>query len=270
MPELPEVETTRRGLRDHVCGQRIIEVVVRHHGLRFPVAGDFVATLRQQVLHDIKRRGKYLLFELDRGTVIAHLGMSGSFRLVTNNESPRVHDHIDWIFENQSILRYHDPRRFGCQLYSVAPSQHDLIRVLGREPLSEDFNGAFLFHASRHKKVPIKQFIMDSHIVVGVGNIYAAESLFAAGIHPLRAAGRVSAARYETLAHAIKRILSDAIKQGGTTLRDFVNSEGEPGYFAQQLNVYGRAGQSCRRCHHVLKLTRLQQRSTVYCPQCQT
>lgn len=269
MPELPEVETTRRGIHAHLCGQTIRAVTVRHHGLRFAIADDFARTLKNQIVHDIKRRGKYLLFELDKGSVIAHLGMSGSFRVLTEMQAPRPHDHVDWQMSNGVILRYHDPRRFGCMLYSHDPMQHELIRVLGPEPLCDDFDGAFLFARSRGKKAPVKNFIMDSHVVVGVGNIYAAESLFRAGIHPLRAAGRVSAARYDLLAAAIKSILAYAIERGGTTLRDFVNSAGEPGYFAQELLVYGRAGEKCLHCASKLKEARLQQRTSVYCPQCQ-
>ncbi len=269
MPELPEVETTCRGLLPHLKGKTINDVIVRHHGLRFAIPDDFAAQLIQQKIRDITRRGKYLLFRLEHGYVIAHLGMSGSLRIVTNNEAPRKHDHVDWIMSNNKILRYHDPRRFGCMLWTPDPQQHDLIKDLGPEPLSTAFSDDYLFERSRDKSTPVKNFIMDSHVVVGVGNIYAAESLFRAQIHPLREAGRVSRARYVALTQAIREILSYAIERGGTTLRDFVNSDGEPGYFAQELFVYGRGGERCLRCHHVLKETRLQQRSTVYCPTCQ-
>lgn len=270
MPELPEVETTRSGLLPHLQQQTIDDVIVRHHGLRIAVADDFAANLIGQTVHTITRRGKYLIFILDHGQVIAHLGMSGSLRLVSSDEAPRKHDHIDWRLSNRMILRYHDPRRFGCMVWTLNAEQHPLISVLGPEPLSEQLDDGYLFRRSRDKSVAVKQFIMDSHIVVGVGNIYAAESLFLAGIHPLREAGKISAARYQRLSAAIRQILSAAITRGGTTLRDFVNSDGEPGYFAQELMVYGRGGERCHQCQSILKEVRLQQRSTVYCPQCQT
>lgn len=223
-----------------------------------------------QPLNAINRRGKYLLFEFDQGVLMLHLGMSGHLQVVSQNTPIKPHDHIDFVFGRDRVLRFNDPRRFGSVHWSRDDiHDHTLLRSLGLEPLSEQFDADYLHASSRRRKVAVKNFIMDSHVVVGVGNIYANESLFRAGIRPTRAAGRISIARYERLAEAIKSTLSEAIKVGGTTLRDFVDSGGQPGYFSQQLDVYGRAGEDCVNCNHPLNGIVLGQRQTVYCPRCQ-
>ncbi len=269
MPELPEVETTRRGLAPHVTGARIRELRVHEARLRWPVPRTLAQQLRGQTLRSLQRRGKYLLFELDNFWLIGHLGMSGSWRVITDDSPRRLHDHLELVFDNGVLLRYHDPRRFGCLLPASDPAQHALLAELGPEPLSDDFHAGYLHARAQKKKVAVKAFVMDTHVVVGVGNIYAQEACFAAGIHPQRAAGRISLTRYELLVAAIKDILGHAIARGGTTLRDFINSDGEPGYFAQELNVYGRSGESCKRCATPLKEIRLSNRGTWFCPNCQ-
>lgn len=269
MPELPEVETTRRGIAPHCEGQTIQRVTVRNGKLRWPVPDDLAARLEGQVIRSIDRRAKYLFLNLDQGTVIIHLGMSGSLRIITDNSPLLAHDHIELALESGIRVRFNDPRRFGCWLWSESAADHPLIHALGPEPLSPDFSGPRLYRLSRGRNTPVKSFIMDNHVVVGVGNIYANEALFKAGIHPRRKAGRISLDRYHRLAEAIVETLSAAILMGGTTLRDFVNSDGQPGYFAQSLLVYGRAGEPCRACDAVLKEIRMNNRSTVYCPRCQ-
>lgn len=271
MPELPEVETTRRGIAPHTLGERVGSVVVRNPSLRWPVALELSTLLPGSTVEAIERRGKYLLFRTEAGTLIVHLGMSGSLRMVTHSEAPGKHDHIDIVFDVGVILRYNDPRRFGCMLWTPGdPGEHELLRHLGPEPLQDDFNTDYLYSRSRGRKSAIKTFIMDSHIVVGVGNIYANEALYLAGIRPDRAAGRVSKARYDLLVWAIRDVLSAAVKQGGTTLRDFVGGDGKPGYFRQQLNVYDHGGEPCPGCGRELREIRLGQRNTVYCGHCQT
>lgn len=270
MPELPEVETTRRGILPHVKGKRVKAIEVRQPKLRWPVPDEIHLAEGKKVM-DVWRRGKYLLFRFSNGTVIAHLGMSGSMRIAAADEPPSFHDHVDMVFSDGSRLRYCDPRRFGAWLWTTEPpQQHPLIADLGPEPLTDEFDAAYLHRKSRGRKTSIKSFIMDSRIVVGVGNIYANEALFMAGIHPRRAAGRVSAARLEVLVAAIKTVLADAIEMGGTTLRDFVGGDGKPGYFQQTLRVYGRANRPCRTCQTPLLEIRLGQRSTVFCKLCQT
>ena len=270
MPELPEVETTRRGLLPHAKDARVAAVEVRDHRLRWPVPAEFTRFLTGATIVDIERRGKYLLFRTDAGTLIAHLGMSGSLRVVRESDPVGKHDHVDICLGSGAILRYNDPRRFGCMLWTLDdPRQHELLRHLGPEPLEPGFDGDYLYSLSRGRKVAVKAFIMDSKVVVGVGNIYANEALFMAGIRPGRAAGRVSRPRYQRLAEAIREVLSAAVKQGGTTLRDFVGGDGRPGYFRQQLNVYDHGGEPCPRCGTELRESRLGQRSTVYCPDCQ-
>jgi len=271
MPELPEVETTRLGIAPHITGQTIKNVIVRNKKLRWPITSTLKKDLLNRRFEKIDRRGKYLLCYTDHGCMIMHLGMSGSLRIVNKDIKPEKHDHLDILFASGKILRFHDPRRFGSVIWTKKdPLQHKLIKDLGPEPLSKDFNGDWLYGKSRKRTQAIKNFIMDSHNVVGVGNIYASESLFIAGINPKRKAGNVSIKRYDRLANAIKKILKQSIKQGGTTLRDFVNGDGKPGYFQQQLNVYGRTGQPCKKCKSIIKETKLVQRSSFYCPVCQT
>jgi|TARA_R110002072_G_scaffold99563_12_gene218980 formamidopyrimidine-DNA glycosylase len=269
MPELPEVETTRRGVEPHCLNQVVRRVIVREARLRWPVPDQLVALLSGQVIEAVQRRAKYLLFRTAAGSLMVHLGMSGSLRLVDATEPPGRHDHIDILFDGGVCLRYHDPRRFGCFLWLAPGDDHPLLRNLGPEPLSSDFDGQLLYRRSRGRKVAVKSFIMDGKVVVGVGNIYANEALFLAGIRPDRAAGRISSARYQHLAENVKLVLTNAIAQGGTTLRDFVGGDGKPGYFAQQLLVYGRGGQPCKTCGSVLQERRLGQRSSVYCVTCQ-
>ncbi|MAM69859.1 MAG: DNA-formamidopyrimidine glycosylase [Gammaproteobacteria bacterium] len=270
MPELPEVETTRRGIEPHIRGKNIREVKVRQPQLRWPVSAEIQRELPGQRIRGVKRRGKYLLLETGAGYLLIHLGMSGSLRIVKEKDATKKHDHVDIILNNGSILRYHDPRRFGCILWAgQEPYKHVLLEGLGPEPLESDFNADYLFARSRKRNMAVKSFLMDSHVVVGVGNIYANEALFRAGVSPRRKAGKVSRAAYERLVIAIKDILQQAITQGGTTLRDFVGGDGEPGYFKQSLAVYGRGGEACVQCTRPLKEIRLGQRSTVYCTHCQ-
>ncbi|MCC2638977.1 MAG: DNA-formamidopyrimidine glycosylase [Moraxellaceae bacterium] len=269
MPELPEVETTRRGIEPALAGHRVLAVTVHETRLRWPVPAS-LQTLVGQTVTRITRRGKYLLLHTAAGTALVHLGMSGSLRLVTPGTPRRRHDHLELLLDSGWMLRFHDPRRFGCFLWLTgAPEAHELLRDLGPEPLEAGFDGGWLFDRSRGRSAPVKSFLMDSHVVVGVGNIYANEALYKAGIHPLRAAGRIGAARYDRLAVEVQAILAYAIRRGGTTLRDFVNSAGEPGYFQLELDAYGRAGEPCRHCGSAMKEVRLSGRSTVYCPRCQ-
>lgn len=269
MPELPEVETTRRGVEPHCIGRTVKRVHVRDSRLRWPVPGTLAATFTGQVITGVERRGKYLLFRTLKGCLLVHLGMSGSLRVVAPGAEPTRHDHIDVLLNGGVCLRYHDPRRFGCFLWQMPGEVHPLLINLGPEPLSLEFDGQLLYHRSRGRKGPVKNFIMDGKVVVGVGNIYANEALFLSGVHPRRAAGRLSLARYQRLAENIKQVLTSAIDLGGTTLRDFVGGDGKPGYFAQQLYVYGRAGQPCKACGAALREIRLGQRSSVYCVTCQ-
>ncbi|MDC0403487.1 bifunctional DNA-formamidopyrimidine glycosylase/DNA-(apurinic or apyrimidinic site) lyase [Porticoccaceae bacterium] len=267
MPELPEVETTRRGIAPHIVGSVVTELSVHNGSLRWPVPADLSEQVVGQKLLAVDRRAKYLLFNFSTGSALLHLGMSGSLRLAEPGTPRRLHDHIEWQFANGARLRYHDPRRFGCCLWSGGT--HSQLAALGPEPLDPEFNAERLWHRSRGRKVAVKPFIMDNATVVGVGNIYATEALFNAGIRPDRAAGSISRKRYQRLAEEIVKVLSAAIEQGGTTLRDFVNGNGEPGYFAQQLSAYGRAGEACLRCAGKLREQRLGQRSSVFCPRCQ-
>lgn len=270
MPELPEVETSCVGIRPHIQGKQLSHMIVRHERLRWPVPVDDLDRLTGKILRRVERRGKYLKFMFDCGYLLIHLGMSGSVRIVDGNAIVEKHDHIDWVFHDGVILRYNDPRRFGCCLYhDEVTSEHALLAALGPEPLTDDFNVDQLFQASRGKKQAVKTFIMDSHVVVGVGNIYASESLFKAGIHPKIQAGRVSKKRYALLVAAIKEVLAAAIAQGGTTLKDFVGGDGKPGYFQQELLVYGRGQAPCKRCGNGIKKITLGQRSTYYCSLCQ-
>lgn len=268
MPELPEVETTRAGIAPHLAGATVTACIVREPRLRWPVPAALAAELPGCRFVAARRRAKYLLLDTTGGTLMVHLGMSGSLRLVPAETPPSVHDHIDICLDTGMVLRYHDPRRFGSFHWGVLDS-HPLLANLGPEPLGADFGGALLYRRSRRRRQPVKQFLMDGRTVVGVGNIYANEALFVAGIRPDRAAGRISQKRYHALATAVRDILDGAIRQGGTTLRDFVGGDGQPGYFAQQLRVYGRAGLPCRSCAAPLRELRLGGRTTVFCGTCQ-
>lgn len=268
MPELPEVETTRRGIAPHVVGARITGYRVRQSRLRWPV--ELPASIIGARVDAVARRAKYLGLVLPGGGVLIHLGMSGHLRVVGRDDIAGRHAHVDIEFDNGRILRLTDPRRFGSILYQVGDwLSHPLLAGLGPEPLTADFDGDYLFAQSRRRRVPIKSFIMDARVVVGVGNIYANEALFRAGLRPRRAAGRVSRAEYVALADAIRQTLTEAVAAGGTTLRDFLGSDGAAGYFSTQLSTYGRAGLPCTRCGAQLKGLRLAQRATVYCPKCQ-
>lgn len=270
MPELPEVETTLRGILPHIQSQQIVSAGIRNPRLRYPIDPMLPDLLEGQTVTAAGRRGKYLLLAVGDGHLMIHLGMSGSLRLVPAGTPAAKHDHVDLVLASGWCLRFTDPRRFGLMLWLEGdPHRHALLSHLGPEPLGEDFDGDYLFRRSRGKTTPVKSFIMDSRTVVGVGNIYANEALFMAGIHPLRAAGRISATRYGILACAIRAVLAAAIEQGGTTLRDFVGGDGKPGYFSQALRVYGRAGEDCLACGTPLLEVRVTQRSTVYCKHCQ-
>lgn len=270
MPELPEVETTRRGIEPHLLNRTVRAVSVRQRRLRWPIPDDLEKTLTGCTIHAVTRRGKYLLLHTDAGHLLLHLGMSGSLRVLPPTMAWRKHDHFALELDNGLSLRLHDPRRFGAVLWLDDPAeQHPLLRGLGPEPLGNAFHGPYLYTLTRGRRSPIKNVLMDGRVVVGVGNIYANESLFLAGIDPRRAAGRIGLTRYERLVAAIRQVLTDAIAQGGTTLRDFLGSDGEPGYFRQQLRVYERSGQPCRICATPIVSQRLGQRSTYYCRHCQ-
>lgn len=271
MPELPEVETTRRGVEPHILDRQIVRVDVRERRLRWPVPDALMDELPGKRFTSVERRAKYLLFQCEGGVLLVHLGMSGSLRLTPADEPPGKHAHIDIVFDSGTALRYTDPRKFGSMHWQPAGAgEHPLLQDLGPEPLGGDFSGALLYRKSRGRKTAVKNLIMDSRIVVGVGNIYACEALFLAGIHPARACGRISEQRCEKLAKTIRTVLGNAICAGGTTLRDFSGGDGRPGYFKQELNVYGRGGGNCVRCSASLREIRLGQRSTVFCPACQT
>ena len=270
MPELPEVETTRRGIAPYLQGETIQAIIVRESRLRWPVPGNLQEKLPGQTIKKISRRAKYIIFQLDMGYLILHLGMSGSLRIITEQQSAGKHDHVDIVFMSGMVLRFRDPRRFGSIHWTESkPEGHALLKSLGPEPLSDVFSGEYLYNVSRGRNQSVKTFIMNSRIVVGIGNIYACEALFAAGIHPQRRAGNISRPRYEKLVSAVKEVLQLALASGGTTLRDFVNGRGEPGYFRHELKVYDRAGLPCVMCQTPLKLQRIGQRSTVYCGRCQ-
>ena len=269
MPELPEVETTRRGLAPHLIGRRVVALEIRQPHLRWPIPRALRTQLPGQRIDGIERRAKYLLVHTEPGSVLLHLGMSGSLRVLPADTPVGAHDHVDWRLDSGRVLRYTDPRRFGCQLWQAHGTTHELLAGLGPEPLSDEFEGDVLWTRSRGRTAAVKLFLMDQAIVVGVGNIYASEALFAAGIHPKRAAGSVSRERYRRLAAAVKRILAHAIERGGTTLRDFISPDGVPGYFEQELFVYGRAGEPCRVCATPIRASVIGQRSTFHCPRCQ-
>jgi formamidopyrimidine-DNA glycosylase len=270
LPELPEVETTRRGIAPALVGKRVTRVVVRDRRLRWPIDANLAASITHQVVRRIERRAKYLLIGFDNGTLIVHLGMSGSLRVLGANIPPQLHDHWDIQVDSGAVLRFHDPRRFGSALWTQSdPLEHKLLAKLAPEPLGDAFDAEYLFRATRRRAVAIKQLIMNSQVVVGVGNIYASEALFRARIAPRRAARRLTRAQAAALTQAIKDVLSEAIEIGGTTLRDYVNADGIPGYFRQKLFVYERDGQSCRVCKKPVKQFVQGQRSTYWCAVCQ-
>ena len=270
MPELPEVETTRRGLAPHLQGQRVDTVIVRNYALRWPVPRDLATQVSGCTVRTVGRRGKYLLIDCGKGWIIVHLGMSGSLQVVPKSMPAGKHDHVDLVLASGMVARLTDPRRFGAVLWEPDdPLRHPLLARLGPEPLGTDFNAAWVHAHTRGRKAAIKTVVMDSHIVVGVGNIYASESLFRAGIHPGLAAGRISLSRCEQLVVAIRETLVAAIEAGGSTLRDYVGAEGRPGYFQQSYFVYGREGEHCRVCGTPVKSLRQGQRSTFFCPACQ-
>jgi len=272
MPELPEVEVTRRGVAPHLEGRVVTAVVLRHTGLRWPFPPDLGELLVGRTILRTGRRGKYLLIGFEHGTLIVHLGMSGHLRILERATPAQKHDHFDLEVGDQ-IMRMTDPRRFGAVLWhgneDGALDEHLLLRGLGVEPLEDTFNALLLYKQTRKRSAPIKQVLLAGDIVVGVGNIYASESLFKAGINPKIAAHRISLARYEKLARAIRETLAAAIEKGGSTLRDFMAADGEPGYFQQSYFVYDRAGQPCRICGNEVRQLRQGQRSTFYCPNCQ-
>lgn len=270
MPELPEVETTRRGIEPAIRGHVIRSILVREPRLRWRVPRELPQEAAGQRLRELRRRAKYLLFDLERGTMILHLGMSGSLRLMPCSIEPALHDHVDIVLDSGMCVRFNDPRRFGSLLWTREdPLQHPLLRSLAPEPLSAQFNGAYLARAAAGRSVAIKQLIMNGQIVVGVGNIYASEALFRAGIRPRRQAKRLSRAEFDALVKSIKMVLRAAIRAGGTTLRDYVNAEGAPGYFRQKLFVYERPREPCRVCKTPIRHLVQGQRSTYFCPKCQ-
>jgi formamidopyrimidine-DNA glycosylase len=271
MPELPEVETTKKGIAPYVVGETVSNIIIRERNLRWPIPTSLKRSLKNKLIRKLRRRAKYLLFFTDKGCMILHLGMSGNLRVLDHTIPHDKHDHVDIVFESGHLLRFHDPRKFGSILWTKDdPLEHKLINHLGPEPLSDEFNVDYIFTKSRKRTQAIKTFIMDSRMVVGVGNIYASEALFRAGIKPTKKAGNISKARYEKLVSEIKNVLSDAIAMGGTTLRDFFNGDGKPGYFSQELNVYDREGEPCKKCKKKIKMVRLGQRSTFYCSHCQS
>lgn len=270
MPELPEVETTRRGLAPHLEGRRIENVLVRDARLRWPVPPELASALAGRRIERLRRRAKYLILDLDRGALILHLGMSGALGLVASGTPAAKHDHIDLVIEGGCSLRLTDPRRFGSVHFITGdPAEHPLLRPLGPEPMSQDFSAERLHAATRGRRASIKETLMDAHVVAGVGNIYANEALFRAGIHPRAAAGRISLHRYASLVQAVRDTLADAIRAGGSSLRDWRHADGSLGYFQQQYFVYGRAGEACRRCEAPIRELRQGQRATYFCARCQ-
>ena len=269
MPELPEVEVSRLGIEPHVLNQEVTQVRVHNPNLRWPVPEQVQNMVGHPVIA-VRRRAKYLLLDTQVGTVILHLGMSGKLRVISPSVPLEKHDHVEIEFATGQVLRLNDPRRFGAVLWQEIDQVHELLTKLGPEPLTEAFDDELLYLASRNKSGPVKNFIMDNHVVVGVGNIYANESLFKAGIDPRRPAGKISKKRYQALTQHIKQTLALAIEQGGTTLKDFTQTDGNPGYFAQELLVYGRGGQPCVNCGAKLKEVKIGQRATVFCGSCQS
>ena len=270
MPELPEVEITRRGIEPHIVNKKISSAVTRTSKLRWPFPPALSTKLSGNKILSVTRRAKYLLVTTDNGTLIIHLGMSGSLRIVNVSTLAQDHDHFDLIL-GKKLLRLHDPRKFGAVLWVKGdPNKHSLLASLGPEPLSDpQFNAHYLYTAARNRRISVKEFIMNAKVVVGIGNIYATEALFAAGIHPTRAAGRISLQRYEILVTEIQSVLSNALRLGGTTLRDFTREDGRPGYFRHELKVYGRTNQPCVHCRHPLRALKIGQRTSTYCSHCQ-
>lgn len=270
MPELPEVETSVRGVEPYLTGQTIKQVIVRQPKLRWVVSPEIIS-MQNAHIWAVERRAKYLIIRTSQGDILVHLGMSGSLGILQDSQQSAVgkHDHIDLVTENGIILRYNDPRKFGCWLWAEKAEEHELLRKFGPEPLSDDFTSGYLFAKSRKKTTACKQFIMNNDVVVGVGNIYACESLFMAGIHPELAAQNLTQKQCERLVKVIKEVLTKAIIQGGTTLKDFIQPDGKPGYFAQVLQVYGRKGESCNDCGTIIETKVIGQRNTYYCPKCQ-
>ncbi|MFZ1851944.1 MAG: bifunctional DNA-formamidopyrimidine glycosylase/DNA-(apurinic or apyrimidinic site) lyase [Nitrosomonas sp.] len=275
MPELPEVEVTRLGIAPYLEGQSIANVVIRNARLRWPIPDELPSILSHATIRNVTRRAKFLLLDCGRGTLLIHLGMSGSLRILQGRKTavvdlPQRHDHFDIVLQDHTVLRLRDPRRFGAVLWHTGDIlRHPLLVNLGPEPLTESFNANYIFQKTRQCHVSIKQILMNNQVVVGVGNIYANEALFLGGINPKIAAERISLKRYEKLVEAIRRILREAIIAGGSSLRDFVNSDGDKGYFQHHYWVYARSNESCKKCGHVIKRIKQGQRSTFYCTQCQ-
>jgi formamidopyrimidine-DNA glycosylase len=270
VPELPEVETTRRGLAPHLLNQRVRAAIVRNPALRLPVPENLPKLVAGTTIRKVERRGKYLLIDCGTGTLIVHLGMSGRLWLVDDDAPVGLHDHFDLVLENGKIVRLRDPRRFGLVLWQPRDAPvHELLASIGPEPLSLDFSGAWLYEVTRNRPAAIKLVLMDSHVVAGVGNIYASEALFRAGINPKLPARRIGRSRYDVLAQKVRETLEAAIQAGGSTLRDFVGGDGRAGYFQNEHLVYGRGGEPCRTCGATIRETRQGQRSTFYCPSCQ-
>ncbi|MCC4786935.1 bifunctional DNA-formamidopyrimidine glycosylase/DNA-(apurinic or apyrimidinic site) lyase [Vibrio splendidus] len=268
MPELPEVEVSRMGISPHLVGEKIKTLTFRTPKLRWDIPQE-LKRLEGQVIRSISRRAKYLLIETDMGTAIVHLGMSGSLRILDADFPAAKHDHVDLKLTNGKVLRYNDPRRFGAWLWSAPDEIHTVLLGSGPEPLTDDFNADYIAEKAEKRKVAVKQFIMDNKVVVGVGNIYANEALFSSRIHPLRPASKVTKEEWALLTKEIKQVLATAIKQGGTTLKDFAQADGKPGYFAQELQVYGKAGAECPSCGEKLEEQKIGQRNTFFCSQCQ-
>jgi formamidopyrimidine-DNA glycosylase len=269
LPELPEVETTRRGLAPHVRGRRVTQLLVYEPRLRWRIARDLPAKVAGERIRSVGRRAKYLLLGLESGTLLLHLGMSGNLRVVPADTPRLKHDHFDLVLDSGRALRFNDPRRFGSLLFTPEPSRHPLLKSLGPEPFSAAFDADYLFRITRRRRVAIKQLLMNSRLVVGVGNIYASEALFRARIRPRRQARTLSRAECAQLVRAVRAVLRQAIRSGGTTLRDYLGADGAPGYFRQRLYVYERDGRPCRRCRTAVRALTQGQRSTYYCPSCQ-
>lgn len=270
MPELPEVETTCRGIKPHIENRKIKTVIIRQPKLRWPITDRLDWLVSGLTVQQVTRKAKYILLTTEKGNIIIHLGMSGNLRVSADDQPLNKHDHVDFVFTDATILRFNDPRRFGAVLWTTDPiAAHPLFKDLGPEPFSPEFDGRHLHDRAKNRTMPVKSFIMDSRNVVGVGNIYANEALFMAGIRPTRQAGNIGLGRYQQLAFCIQEVLKNAIAQGGTTLRNFVNETGKPGYFKQQLKVYGRGGKPCIQCLRPLTEIRLSNRTTVFCSHCQ-